>query len=373
MISRACKACTLSWILAAIAVGSLSFSKSTFSLQLPQSLSDATAKPVALAEPHDFSTSTVPISWSNQSLETGNSSSSKLAQCLLSKPRPWLLWIGDSNSRNAYEVLVKDLTESGYHPVASSPGWKDDELEMLCNKDHFKQKKHRCCPRWFDNETLLEAREAREAPNFIRLSFRFAICAELRLQHVIQNASLMWQCCEQYNGILLGDQECSGRTDEARLSPSVKSALMKSSWKVPSILIFAHGFWHVTACGKRAGKCVLKKERPQLGIPEMPRHDYLALQLKNIESESNEEISVLWGTLFPTASGPGHLKPEEIEKDYACQKAAAQKYGVKLLDIWPHTALNPSQSCVKYHFKDHIARLLYSDIVRAACSPKTIR
>eukprot|EP00930_Biecheleria_cincta_P059679 TRINITY_DN45398_c0_g1_i1.p1 TRINITY_DN45398_c0_g1~~TRINITY_DN45398_c0_g1_i1.p1 ORF type:complete len:383 (+),score=50.30 TRINITY_DN45398_c0_g1_i1:79-1149(+) len=289
-------------------------------------------------------------------------------RCLAAKKNHWLVIIGDSNWRHVFWRLKSRLEFAGFKSVAEEVSFTSNETSNMCQAGRAK----RCCPSWFDRDVSYKDPN----PNVIseddgqfRISFRFAICAELRLAHFASHPSKIQQCCETAKSVsyLLGENHQTCQNGSIRSSTD---AFVDGRWRKPDTLVMTHGLWNVkpiNGCRSSAGKCVsgeVDEAFSDADLQELrrgtPRHVYIAKRLAKLQQSG---ISVHWATNF-CVNWMVNLNNSDLHEDLQCQKEAAAKYKIPVLDVFRHTCWDTANRVERgaFHFQEVVMDELLVEI-----------
>lgn len=279
---------------------------------------------------------------------------------------------GDSNWRIVFRAIDSYMRHAGFLDVARSPPViPGNEMGALCAPGL----EERCCPKWFDRDIIF----ALPRGGRFRISFRFVICAELRLALLEADWSKVHQCCERRKGDYIGATGPQGSYQICNRKKYVRAPdaeFQSARWKRPHMLVFAHGLWNVAefehwkrwpTCQIPAGQCITNDQKKLLNkkqikeLRNVPRHTFIARTLGKLQKSG---VHVRWASNFPNNGGPGKVKHADLLQDAKCHFNASNDTGISNLNVWQRTSGKESLTVApkSYHFLPEVAEQLVAEI-----------
>jgi len=322
------------------------------------------------------------------------------AKCIANQSTPWLMLAGDSVWQDVFRLLSQDFAGAGITKIADA--WDSADMDAApSNQDP----EDRCIPKWYDRDTIYRISEGGIDKDF-RVSLRFVNSAELRLEHLDANWSTIRKCClsprdlaktvEERGGSATDEvlYSCDGEDRIHRFEPQLdQPGFERERWPQPHALVFSHGLWNLPSkewvlqkAEAEARHQMPKKQvddatafcwaysaetramRGYRDYSSQPRHFHLARRLSKM---AGRLPYFRWATNYRIKYHKDSTL-DHIRWDIQCQKKAAEKFDIQLLDVWQYT----EEGNETVHIQDdgvgidaHVNEMLLQEVFRGMNCP----
>jgi len=246
-----------------------------------------------------------------------------MVEFLAALPRPWLVFAGDSNWRFVFERLLENIEPiNGVSTLkAVKPGARPTRDERWLDA------------RWFDDDVIVTTRLGRR----LRMSFRFMWNYSASLRHWLDLGSSWHSEIRQCRG---------SRSQHTWVCNVTQQPVEFSKWpaRAPHMLVFTQGLWGLPNVSERCS------------------HEFTATALREV---SEGVAHFWWATNFPI-NHHHSIKNEDVAFDYECQRIAAQRLDLPMLDVSRYVG-DRRVNVTDVHFVPTVADALLKNIMNVVC------
>jgi len=236
-----------------------------------------------------------------------NLKASCFARFLSNSSHPWIMLVGDSNTRGLFNVLVDTWLACGFFGIARA----NKSAPRSWDK------------RWFDDDAIFIVSGRR-----LRLSMRFMWNPNERLKrwNSVRSSGGSW-----YSAI----QQC-GRPSCKCLEAAQSAEFSDSLWdKGPGVVVLSHGLWTLPTAEQVGMACKARRRTGQL-LMDLGLNLYSSLTPRRFLWTSNFHINHHM-----------QIRNADIDADVRCQRQVAEEICVEVLDL---SALHPQLDGIDFGF-----------------------